>query len=323
MKPPVDVSVVIATRNRAARLRDQLDSLAAQTLKPESYEVVVADDASTDDTPRLLADEARRGRLRLRVLRHDVPAGPGHGRNAAWRAATGGLIAFTDDDCVADPGWLEAGLRSWDGDPDRFVQGATHPRSDEWDDMGLCSYTMDVRELTTDFPTCNMFYPRELLERVGGFDADSFPGAQGEDTDLAWRAKALGAKPVFEPAARVEHAVVSMGPLGFLRRAASWGNAMLLCVRHPEFRRRRLYYRVFWNWQHYLLLRLVIAAFLPWRLWAWPLKVWLGAPYVRYRLPHPRHQRPSLLAVLWFVVADTVTSLGVLRGALRSKTIVL
>lgn len=317
------MSVVIATRNRAGRLRDQLESLASQTLPRDRYEVLVADDASTDATPEILAEEEGRRRVRLRVLRRDPPTGPGHGRNAAWRAARGRLIAFTDDDCVADPSWLEAGLRAWAGDPNRFVQGATHPRAGEWEEMGLFSYTMEVRELTTDFPTCNMFYPRELLERVGGFDANTFPGAQGEDTDLAWRAKALGAAPVFEPAARVEHAVVAMGPIGFLRRSWSWGNAMHLCVRHPEFRRRRLFYRFFWNWQHYLLVRLLLALLLPWRLWTWPLKSWLGMPYVRYRLPHPRRQRPSPTALLWFIVADAVTMLGVLRGSLRNGTIVV
>ena len=90
------VSVVVATHNRAARLAALLESLQQQTL--EDFEVVVCDDASSDDTQDVLA---RPWQLDLRHVRRDVAGGPAKARNAGWRAARGRLIAFTDDDCVA------------------------------------------------------------------------------------------------------------------------------------------------------------------------------------------------------------------------------
>lgn len=318
----VEISVVIATRNRADRLAEALDSLARQTLESERFEVIVTDDGSTDGTPELLAEELERRRFPLRVLRHETPAGPSRARNAAWRAAEAPLVAFTDDDCVADIRWLKAGLAAWACRPEVFVQGPTAPLERELDRMGLFSYTVDIRTQSSDFPTCNMFYPKALLDRLDGFDAETFPRV-GEDTDLAWRAQGVGAEPVFAADALVEHAVVPLGPVGFLRRVWSWGDAMGLCVRHPGFRRERLFYRVFWNWQHYLLARLAIAFLLPWRMWSLPLKAWLGLPYIRYRLPHPRHQRASVASVVWFVLADAVAMAGTLRGALRAGTFVV
>lgn len=314
--------MVIATHNRERRLREVLSALAVQTIPLERFEVVVADDGSTDGTPAVLADERDRGRLHLRVIRLDVATGPSRARNAAWRKSEGPIVAFTDDDCVPAPGWLEAGLAEWDQKSDRFVQGPTVPRSAERDQLGLFSYSVDIREQSPDFPTCNMLYPRALLERLGGFDADAFPRV-GEDTDLAWRARESGAQPVFASDALVEHAVVALGPASFLRRSWSWGDAMGLCVRHPGFRRERLFYRFFWNWQHYLLARLAIALVLPWRTWAWPLKLWLGMPYVRYRLPHPGNQSRSPVALAWFLLADAVAMAGIFRGAVRARTLIV
>src|SRR5688572_18253328 len=106
------VSVVMATKDRARRLGDALASLRAQTIGLERFEVIVVDDGSTDATPQLLADAARSD-LRVRPLRRETSGGPGAARNDGWRIATAPLVAFMDDDCVADPQWLEAGLAAW------------------------------------------------------------------------------------------------------------------------------------------------------------------------------------------------------------------
>jgi glycosyltransferase involved in cell wall biosynthesis len=316
------VSVVIPTRNRADRLRAALDSLSRQTLPVERFEVVVVDDGSTDGTSAMLAGRQASGGLRLRVVGLAGGEGPARARNAGWRAARAPLVAFMDDDCEAEPGWLEAGIAAWGGDAERFVQGPTTPLERERQLMGPCSYTVDLPGPYPSFPTCNMFYPRTLLERVGGFDADAFP-YQGEDTDLAWRAQAAGGRPVFSPGAEVRHAVVVLGPGAFLRRAWSWGNTMELVVRHPEFRRRRLLRRYFWNDSHYLLLRLCLALLPPWRVWLWPLKLWLARPYLRYYTRHPLTMQRSPRLLPWRMLVDTVELAAVVRGSLRHGTLVL
>jgi glycosyltransferase involved in cell wall biosynthesis len=316
------VSVVIPTHNRAGRLAAALESLRAQTFPRESFEVIVVDDASTDGTAALLESEQARGELLLRTVRLADAGGPGRARNEGWRQAGGELVAFTDDDCVADPGWLEAGVAAWGGDPHRFVEGATRPNADELDALGPRSYTYDVREQSLEFSTCNMFYPRALLDRLRGFDASAFP-VVGEDSDLAWRAQSEGARPVFAERAVVSHAVVSLGPAAALRRNWGWGEAVLLCARHADLRRRRLLYRLFWNRWHWYVARFWVAVLLPWRRALWPLKLWLGRPWVRDRIWIPRTRRRSLRSLLWHLLADTVEVLGMVRGSLRHGRLVL
>jgi len=318
----ITVSVVLPTRNRKERLEAALASLRGQTLPVDRFEVIVVDDGSTDGTPAVLAAEQARGELRLRTVRRDAPGGPAVAREDAWRSADAPLIAFMDDDCIADPGWLQAGVAAWGEAPDRFVQGPTTPISDELWKMGPFSYTVDIRAMSPEFPTCNIFYPRALLDRVDGFDVEAFP-VNGEDTDLAWRAKRAGGHPTFAPDAMVHHAVVRLGPLGFLRRNWSWNHAILVYVRHPELRRQRLFYRRFWNWSHVLVLRLWLALALPRSRFLWPLKWWLARPYVFYRLPHPRHGRRSPPCLAWFTLVDTFEVLAMLRGSIRHRTLVL
>jgi glycosyltransferase involved in cell wall biosynthesis len=318
--PLVEVSVVIATRNRARRLEAALASLRAQTLG--AFEVIVVDDDSSDDTARVLEAERARGALALNVLPHGRGGGPGAVRNTGWPQARGRLVAFTDDDCEADPRWLEALLDAWQEEPLRFVQGSTTPIEAEAHEQGPLTYTYDIRALDVNFPCCNMAYPKALLERLGGFDADVFPRT-GEDCDLAWRAIAAGAQPVFAGAARVRHAVVHMDRAGALRRAWRWGAAMPAFARHPELRRRRLHDRLFYNWSHYYLLRLALALALPRGRALWALKWWLGHRYVEDRRWAPGAERPSAAALAWNLVVDSVETAGVTAASVRNGTLVL
>src|SRR3954447_321816 len=84
--PSPAVSVVVATHNRADRLRALLASLRAQALDRDRFEVVVVDDGSDDATAAVLGEEGRRGEVDLRVIRQDPPAGPAVARDAGWRA---------------------------------------------------------------------------------------------------------------------------------------------------------------------------------------------------------------------------------------------
>src|SRR5437764_15267621 len=96
-----EVSVVVATRDRAPRLLSLIASLRGQTLAPGRFEVIVVDDGSSDGTRELVAAEHDRCAFALNVLEHSGGGGPGAVRNAGLRVARGKRVAFTDDDCEA------------------------------------------------------------------------------------------------------------------------------------------------------------------------------------------------------------------------------
>ncbi|HEV3000586.1 MAG TPA: glycosyltransferase family A protein, partial [Solirubrobacteraceae bacterium] len=96
-----EITVVVPVRDGAASLPPLLASLAGQTLARERFEVIVVDNGSRDAT----AAVAREGGAR--VVTEPV-ANRARARNAGIAAARAPLVAFTDADCVAAPGWLEA-----------------------------------------------------------------------------------------------------------------------------------------------------------------------------------------------------------------------
>lgn len=110
---PPRVSVVIPTFNRRAVLQRCLAALARQTYS--NLDVIVVDDASTDDTTAMLAvhgdslrrpaDGERHPRPALTVLRNDRNLGANASRNRGIRAASGEIVAFLDSDCIAEPDW--------------------------------------------------------------------------------------------------------------------------------------------------------------------------------------------------------------------------
>jgi glycosyltransferase involved in cell wall biosynthesis len=307
------VSVVVPAHNRPEGVAGTLAALRAQTLDADDFEVVVVDDGSGPDVGEVLAREAARPGPAVRVLRNETPRGPSVARNLGWRAARAPLIAFTDDDCAPTPRWLESGLRAWDGEPDRFVQGPTRPDPQATEPLGLLSHTLTVPELGPWWETANIFYPRAGLERVGGFDDAAFVRA-GEDTDLGWRMIAAGCEPVWAPGAVVHHAVTRLSRRAKLRLAWRWDETMLVFKRHRPLR-SHLTAGLFWQRNHWYFARAAVALVLPKRLW-W-LRWWLAAPYM-VRLGTPR---PDVVGFL--VVHDLVEVAACARGALRYRVPVL
>ena len=271
-----DVSVVVPSHARRERLARLLDALAAQTLPRERFEVLVVHDYDDHD-----AAELDGHRLAVRQLRISPDRrGPARQRNLGWRAARAGLIAFTDDDCRPDPGWLAALLAAARAHPAAIVQGATAPDPDE---IGALASPY-ARTISVDPPgrfaqTCNILYPRELLEAVGGFD-ERLPAAAGEDTDLALRARATGASYVGAPGARVFHAVEAYSLGGAIRLAFKWRHLAYVVRRHPEVR-SWFALGVFWREEHLLLCLALAGAAVARRH---PVAAVLCAPYLRNRL---------------------------------------
>jgi len=116
VNPPPRVSVLIAARNESAGIRATLDSVLAQDYAGE-WEVWVADDRSTDDTPQILAEYAARDpRLHILTIK-EIPEGVSPKKHAISRmieACEGDILCLTDADCIVQPQWLTGILREFE-----------------------------------------------------------------------------------------------------------------------------------------------------------------------------------------------------------------
>jgi GT2 family glycosyltransferase len=318
-----EVSVVVPSHDRPIRLRWLLNALEEQTLPRERWEIVVVHD-SGDDTERLLAAHGLTAGGVFRRLR----LAPGTGtaprqRNVGWRDARAPLVAFTDDDCRPAPEWLEQLLRAARSAPGAVVQGKTKPDPYEAEIM---NWAPRARSIDVDPPgphaqTCNILYPRAVLERIGGFD-ESFRTA-GEDWDLALRARKSGAGYVGAPDAVVYHAVDTFSLPGLVRFNSRWQTLALVMKRHPEAR-RELAYGLFWKPRHALLLAAAAGLALSRHR---PLFALLAVPYVRDAMPThgagPLGRARSCVQLAGRAVVDASELSAMVRGSVRHGTLIL
>jgi glycosyltransferase involved in cell wall biosynthesis len=312
-----EVSVVIPTRDRAARLAAALQALAGQSLERERFEIVVVDDGSTDATAEVLGNED--GVPGVNGLR--LPGlGPAAARNAGWRAARAPLIAFTDDDCEPDRDWLRALLEASEAMPGAILQGVTRPIPREATSLRKpFARTRSIEGPSPWFATCNIAYPRDLLDRLGGFD-ELFPEALGEDTDLGWRALERGARAEFVPAATVYHAVEDLGAAGYMRHALRGADAVYAFRRHPGLRERTLRYGVFRNPALARLALALVGVGLARRHRA---ALALVIPYARNVAGRAMSSESAPVLVPYLVAYDLVQAFTSLRGSIRHRTLVL
>ncbi len=183
------LSIIIATRNRASLLARVLESLAAQEAPPP-FEVVVADNGSSDAT----ADVVARAASSQLDIRRVYVAEPNRAaaRNAALAAAEGEIVVFVDDDVWLPPTFLCAHAKAHRGDGVLAVSGPilNVPSYDERPRPGPFHYS------NAFLCTCNVSLPRAALLAVSGFDA-RFKLYGWEDTELGLRLRRSGVRRAF------------------------------------------------------------------------------------------------------------------------------
>jgi len=211
------LSVIVPTRDRAESLRHLLASLGRLNPPAVPFEIVIADNGSTDETPRLLAEwrTAAPGRVVVRVNEQ----GKSRALNAAIAASRGQLLAFLDDDVEVDPAWL---AEVWEYFTRRDVvaaQGSVLWPDEATSDPELYALLDRYRtivhlDLDNDAPRtkltgANMAVRRHTLGVVGVFNEKLGPGAAGlsEDNELADRIRAHGGRIGYMSKARVTHEI--------------------------------------------------------------------------------------------------------------------
>lgn len=196
------VTVVVAARNAAGTINDCVGSLLELDYPPEDLELIVVDNASGDGT----AGAVRRHGDRVMLLR-EARRGAGAARNAGIGNARGEVVAFTDADCVVDPGWLRHLVASLE-DPGVGIAGGTIRALRPANPIELFGETIHDHRAAIEVYnppyaiTMNWASRRAVLEEVSGFD-EAFLRCQ--DVDLSFRILAAGYRLAFAPGAVVHH----------------------------------------------------------------------------------------------------------------------
>lgn len=209
---PLDASIIICTHNRSAALQQTLEALTKLVIPPDlSYEVLIIDNASTDDTKVVI--ECAASKLPIQYL-FEKQSGAGRARNKGFLQAKGRVIFITDDDCIPEPDWLETGVGLLASSQRQLIGG----RVDLHDpaDLPITIKTeTDPQELTSIanifgfLHSCNMILGHCVLDEIGLFDPLLGPGTPccaADDTDLIYRAFRAGIPIRYRPELRIAHA---------------------------------------------------------------------------------------------------------------------
>jgi glycosyltransferase involved in cell wall biosynthesis len=196
-----EISVIVPHYNDLASLDRCLAALRRQTVAPDRFEIVVADNGSPDG--REAVDAVIAGRARL-VIAAERGAGPA--RNAGVAASRGALLAFTDCDCIPAPNWLAAGLAKMaDGNVvgGSMTVSVVNPAAMSGAEAFEAIFAFDNRayvERKGFTVTANLFCSRATFDAVGPFRS-------GVSEDLEWcgRARDKGFRVVFADQAVVAH----------------------------------------------------------------------------------------------------------------------
>jgi len=216
--PPVawpGVSLIVPSHNRAQQLERCLRSLLGLDYPAQCLELIVVDDASTDETATMLerlTREAASLGIMMQVIHHTPRQGVAQSRNSGAEAAHHDLLAYTDSDCVTSPGWLAELVPAFQ---DAHI-GAVSGMIRAYERQSLLGRYEDVRSSLfmgtrpqqvrlegplTYVPTANLLVRRALWQRLGGFAPLTF----GEDVDFCRRLLATGSQLIYLPQGVIYH----------------------------------------------------------------------------------------------------------------------
>jgi GT2 family glycosyltransferase len=195
------ISVVVCSYNGSRTLRDCLEGLAK--LEYPDFEVIVVDDGSKDNVSAIASE------YDVRLIRTEN-RGLSSARNTGMEAATGEIVAYTDDDARPDPHWLYYLGDAYRRGNDAGVGGPNIvPPDDGW--IAQCvaaspggpAHVLLSDQVAEHIPGCNMSFRKRALQAIDGFDVRY--RTAGDDVDLCWRLTERGLPLGFRAGAMVWH----------------------------------------------------------------------------------------------------------------------
>lgn len=213
------VSVVVCTYNRADLLTGCLTSLVDQMMDKSTFEVIVVNNNSTDETQAVAEAIAAAG-SNIRVVFEKKP-GASQARNRGVREAQGAYVAFIDDDARAESDWLEKLVEVIEAVAPDVCGGSIYPFylsakppwfKDEYE-IRRVRDTPGFLSANKYISASNLIFRKAFLEKIGGFDQQFGPKGDlfsyGEETELLARAREYSpdCKVYYDPAVRVLHLV--------------------------------------------------------------------------------------------------------------------
>ena len=206
------IAVIVAAKNAERTITKCIESLL--TVDYPNYEVIVVDDGSQDQPPYLI--DRYKNTVKIITL---SGVGASSARNIAVSQAQADYVAFTDSDCIVEPGWLKAlieGLKESSvpaaacGGIQKLPDDATGFEKKVYLFMKKTGFVSDYIRMTgtrniidvEHNPSCNVMYKKEIFQREGGFLDGVWPG---EDVELDYRLRRKGYRLLFTPHAVVYH----------------------------------------------------------------------------------------------------------------------
>lgn len=220
------VSIVVPTCRRNQQLARCLASLARLDYPRALLEIIVVDDGGNARLP----DPGDPALPDVTLHRHDTPLqGPAAARNSGLTRSRGTVVAFIDDDCEADPGWIRELVAALEPHPGGGCGGTVvnaltdnlYAEASQALVSFLCAYYNVPPPRATFFSSNNLAFSRAALVEAGAFDA-RYPRAAAEDRELCNRWCQQGRPLVSAPRAIVRHAH-AMTPVSFLRQHYWYG----------------------------------------------------------------------------------------------------
>ena len=203
----IKYSIIIPVYNAEKTINKCIDSLLNQSVNNSLFEIICIDDGSTDDSKKLLREYVKK--QKIKVI-HQENSGPAVARNNGAKVATGGIIVFTDSDCVLDTHWLSEMVRPFSTNSADGVQGKykTYQKSlialYEQFEIENSYRKMKMRKTIDSIGTYSAAYNKELFLNNGGFNC-TYRYASGEDFELSYNLSNLGHKLVFNESAVCYH----------------------------------------------------------------------------------------------------------------------